>query len=131
MNRAAALAWLLPLGLLPGAGCGQRIEAALELCDPARSGADFVLPVRLRFAEGESADRAYRLEIFPKLLIVGQERVEIGVRLVRGRSHVVFDEMTDSLRLRSRDGARVVEPVPDSLRVRDGALVATIESVDE
>ncbi|MHC5058355.1 MAG: polysaccharide deacetylase family protein [Planctomycetota bacterium] len=130
MRRAATPAWLVPLCLLAAAGCGQRIESALGLCG-ARSEADFVLRVRLIVERGPRAEKVYRLEMSPKLLVVGQERVEIGVRLVRGRNHVVFDEMTDSVSLRSRDGARVIEPMPGSTRVRGGALTATIESVDE
>ncbi len=130
MRRASTPARLAPLCLLAAAGCAQRIESAFELCGP-RSEADFALPIRLTVKRGPRAEKVYRLEIAPKLLIVGQERIEIAVRLVRGPNHVVFDEMTDSLRLRLHDGIRVIEPMPGSTRVQGGALTATIKSVDE
>ena len=135
-SRALTLAGFLALA----AGCGQRIESAFELCDPRRAEADFVLPVRVTVAEGPKAETVYEIEARPKLLVVGQERVELGVRLVRRGSHVVFDELTDSFHLRSRGGERpalranasgVLRPVAGSIRVRGAELTGTIESVKE
>jgi peptidoglycan/xylan/chitin deacetylase (PgdA/CDA1 family) len=80
---------------------------------------------------GPRADKVYDFEISPKLLMVGRERVEIGVKLVRRRGHVAFDEATDSISLRSRDGTRTVKPVPGSTEVRGDRLTATIELVDK